>query len=359
MEERYRPSGPVAGSGGIATIPSNSSESGSGGALNSTAGVREVGGALGSAGQGVVSSVPSGPDPLRTPPPLCFLDQPCGSKADYVSIWGSSPLDIWVVATTPSTGKSALLHWDGLVWQIDLMPGAYTLNAVWGSAKDDVWVVGRSATVRHFDGSVWSSRLPPVGAPIDFTAVSGTSASDVWVVGWGMTIRHFDGAAWSSGITATYDRFLSVWASADEVWVLGDETINHFDRTSWTTAARPNDNDLTSVWGRLNHQAWVASKAGILQNWNLTEWQANAVDGQTAAVNFRRLWGSFDNDVWAMGEDGAVAHWDGQRWAVGPHLTDSNLNAAWGYPGSTWFVGDNGAFLKFDGTDWQARPDTN
>jgi hypothetical protein len=57
-----------------------------------------------------------------------------------------------------------------------------------------------------------------------------------------------------------------------------------------------------------------------------------------------------------VGEKGAIAHWNGMDWSAGPHLTESNLNAAWGYEGSTWFVGDNGVFLEFDGQGYLASP---
>jgi hypothetical protein len=312
-------------------------------------------------------SILTAPDPYRTPPTFCSVAGWCGSNANFVAIWGSSATDIWIVANqagdvagadlpTDSDERSALLHWDGVAWNAVQFEGTHALHSVWGTAKDDVWVVGASAFVRHFDGKTWSALPLSIGAPIDFTSVSGTSSRDVWAVGWGQTVRHFDGAAWSAEQPPQWDTFRSVWASANEVWVLGDKTLSRFDRTVWSTVGRPPDSVTSSVWGRAPGEAWVAGPAGSLERWDSNGEQTNRVPDDSSPANFRCVWGSSDRDGWAVGEKGRIAHFSDGKWSAGPHLTESNLNAAWGAQGRTWFVGDNGAFLEFDGKNFSASP---
>lgn len=347
----------------MATGASGVSAAQGGDAASSVGGAPSQGG-LGSAGLSGAPPVLTGPDPLRTPPTFCSIDNWCGSNANFVAIWGSSDTDIWIVANeagdisgtklaTNSDATSALLHWDGLRWSAVQLG---EIHAIWGSSKDDVWAVGRSALFLHYDGKDWSPVHAPVGAPIDFTAVTGSSPTDVWAVGWGKTVVHFDGNAWTQVAMPTWDIFRSVWASANEVWVLGDQTMNHFDRSSWSSVARPPGSVQSGLWGRAEDEAWIAGQGGTLERWNSTGEQTNPVAGGASASNFRGLWGSSASDGWAVGEKGIIARWGNAGWSAGPHLTDSSLNAAWGYQGSTWFVGDNGAFLEFDGKNFLASP---
>lgn len=309
----------------------------------------------------------AGPDPRRTPPVFCSLDQWCGSNANFIAIWGSSVSDIWIIAErtgdlagTKETGNpddnTALLHWDGAAWRAIQIDETRRLRAIWGSARNDIWAAGSGPSLLHFDGESWSLVVEPIIPAGGITAISGSSANDVWAVGWNRAILHFDGVAWSSIELSTWDTFRSVSSSADEVWVLGDKTLNHFDRTSWSTVARPSESALGSVWGRADREAWVAGQSGTLERWNSTVEQTNAVTVQASTADFRSLWGNSGRDGWAVGEQGLIAHWNSTAWTAGPHLTDFNLNAAWGFEGSTWFVGDNGTFLEFDGQNWLSSP---
>jgi hypothetical protein len=296
------------------------------------------------------------------------VDQWCGSHANFVAIWGSSPTDIWIVANEagniaggklPSSidGGSALLHWDGLSWSATQFDASHALRAVWGSSKDDVWVVGQNEMLLHFDGKSWTPIHLMIGA-IELTSVFGTSARDVWIVGASKFVMHFNGTSWTRmDATMTWDVFRSGWSSADEVWVLGDTTLNHFDGKSWSSVTRPANSVQSSVWGRAGHEAWIAGQAGTIEHWNSSgEQRGTDVPGSSGTANFRALWGRTDSDGWAVGEKGRLAHWSDAGWSDGPHLTDSNLNAAWSYGDSTWFVGDGGTFLEFDGQSWSANP---
>lgn len=356
-----------AGGAGAAAGTAPSARSGAGGRAIGGGATRNDGGAAGTAGQGGAVSV-TGPDPRLAPPVFCSIDEWCGSNTNFVAIWGSSASDIWIVAdetgdtagtqlASNSYDRPTLLHWDGIAWSTTQFEDGHELRSVWGSSRDDVWAVGDASDFFHFDGKTWSPiTLPMTPAVADFTSIFGSSSSDVWAVGASGTALHFDGSTWSVVKLPTADLFRSVWSSADDVWVLGDATLNHFDRTTWSAVARSSDSVLSSVWGSTHREAWVAGKAGTLEHWNPASEQTTQVPGQATTANFRGLWGSSEHDGWAVGAKGSIAHWNGSSWSGSPHLTDSNLNAAWSYAGSTWFVGDNGAFLEFDGQEWRASP---
>lgn len=359
--------GGAPGSAGAGGGPARIGSSGAASA-GAPASAGQSGSAQGGSAQGGAGPVLTAPDPRRTPPVFCSSDGWCGSHANFVSIWGSSAFDIWIVANqtgniaggeqpSASDAGSALLHWDGVGWKATQFDGTRALRAVWGTSKEDVWVVGAGETLQHFDGKRWSPIQLMVGGT-EFSSVFGTSARDVWVVGANKFVVHFDGASWTRmEVTSTWDVFRSGWGSADEVWVLGDTTLNHFDLGSWSSLPRPANSVPSSVWGRANHEAWIAGQAGTIERWSSTGKQgANDVPGQPAAANFRNVWGRSDNDAWAVGEKGRIARWSDAGWSDGPQLTESNLNAVWGDGDSTWFVGDEGTFLKFDGQGWSANP---
>ena len=107
---------------------------------------------------------------------------------------------------------ASLLGFDGLVWRstgetwglLGQRTSALTgrpLDAVWARADDDVWAApaasspSGSATLIHFDGSVWTPSEDP--NTVGISDISGTSASDVWAVGELGKRLHFDGVEWT------------------------------------------------------------------------------------------------------------------------------------------------------------------
>lgn len=375
-----------AGAGGVLAggTASGGAPDASGGARDASGGTRaqptggrsDNGATGGSAGMQATGSLGGGgqpgrpplaaPDARRTPPTFCSIDHWCGSNANYVSIWGSSPFDIWIVAeragdlegsprTPNSASRAALLHWNGLSWKASQFEGTTPLRSIGGSASDDVWLVGDYAFTTHFDGKAWNPALAPVTSPLTFNAVFGSSRSEAWAVG-PRTILRFDGSEWRRIDVPEDDTFLSVWSSPAEVWVGGARSLRHFDRVDWVSAPEPSGRAINSVWGRGAGSVWVAGEAGLLASWNQRDWAAQQVAGQAEPVNYRALWGNAESDVWAVGDAGALAHWDGKSWSSGPRLTDSRLNAAWGTGGTTWVVGEHGTFLQLSDGAGVASP---
>ena len=130
-----------------------------------------------------------------------------------------SPDDAWAVGGAGD--QPLALHWDGTSWSQAPMPNIRwaVLTSVAAIEPDDVWAVGSVArnangdgplrgVIVHWDGNGW--RI--VGSPLLSTgtglrSVSAGSADDVWAAGVGPghgdqpsseLILHFDGSAWTS-----------------------------------------------------------------------------------------------------------------------------------------------------------------
>jgi hypothetical protein len=83
------------------------------------------------------------------------------SKVYFRSVWGSSPADIWATAHA-DTISATLWHYDGTVWKgwpiptniPDLNRLGYATH-VWGIKQNDVWVINFWGEIFRFDGKEW------------------------------------------------------------------------------------------------------------------------------------------------------------------------------------------------------------
>src|SRR6185436_17428016 len=84
-----------------------------------------------------------------------------GARGDLVSVWGSSPGDVFAVSTDRqrSSGQWALLHGNGASWSTLVSPDPFVPSGVWGSGPDDVFAVGASS-ILHWDGAQWGDARP-------------------------------------------------------------------------------------------------------------------------------------------------------------------------------------------------------
>jgi hypothetical protein len=76
----------------------------------------------------------------------------------FISVWGSSPTDVWVLQGVGAAGEPRLHHWNGTAWTSQ---ATTAFGRLMGTAADDIFL-GNDA---HYDGRVWS--------PIRATKVRG------------------------------------------------------------------------------------------------------------------------------------------------------------------------------------------
>ncbi len=152
------------------------------------------------------------------------------TRGAWLSVWGSSADDVWIVGGQPDAG--VVLRGSGTSFSQQTLPSTVPiLNWVHGTGPDDVWVGGVQGTLLHFDGTAWTDLSLPVDEAIwglyavasdDVYAVGGTSA-------WGgdtAMAMHFDGAEWSeipipSELGGPTNLFKVHGVSATEIWMVG------------------------------------------------------------------------------------------------------------------------------------------
>ena len=151
-------------------------------------------------------------------------------------------------------------HWE---WQVMDTPAEHQLTGVWGRSDTDVYAVGKSATILHYDGGIWTLMEYPVGAPSGSLAdVTGSPEGDeVYAVGTDGLFIAFNGSTWfappeDTGTTENLHGICRI--SANEMYAVGDEgTFIVFDGYFWVPINSGTDRNLLSVWCRPGSDVWA------------------------------------------------------------------------------------------------------
>jgi hypothetical protein len=227
-----------------------------------------------------------------------------GSLSQYLSVWGNSASDVFLVQDSPlpPSHVTAILHYNGLGWFESYRRACSFcggLRAVWSSASNDAIAVGDSGMVLHYDGTGWTSQAS--GTTKHLYAVWGAGASSgVFAVGEGGTILYYDRTSWQAQASGTTQPLYAVWGtSATDVFAVGaGGTIIHYDGS-----------------------AWSAQSAGSTQS-------------------LRGVWGSSGGYVLAVGDGSTILFFDGARWTSQVALPSMNLTAVWGTsPANVYAIG--------------------
>jgi uncharacterized protein YjdB len=119
-------------------------------------------------------------------------------------IWGTSPLDVFIVGDMCCTPFGFGQHWDGSQWAAQSLSGSNFLD-VWGTSDSEVFVAARDplphyGQVRRFNGTGWTTAVS-MGNGADYpeepgvNGVGGTSVGPVFAVGIeGLIMRGVRGA---------------------------------------------------------------------------------------------------------------------------------------------------------------------
>jgi len=268
------------------------------------------------------------------------------------AIWGSGPNDVWAV------GGRTIRHWDGSSWSsVETTIGTRipSLLGVWGSGPSDVWAVGSAATpwdpfnpsstdtsgaILHWDGTAWSTSW--TGGNYAFYEVFGTGPSDVWAVSQMNSLLHWDGAAWSMQPMDTnnpysYGLAQGSWKSAaDDVWVVGSYgVIEHWNGSAWSSFDVGGPiTGWNGVWGSGADDVWAAGNRSDNGYGMIAHWDGTAwSSAQVGQDPFYSVWGSGPNDVWAFGLGLTSVHWNGSAWSTVP--IDPNILEIWSAWGSS------------------------
>lgn len=152
-----------------------------------------------------------------------------GTPVHFNEAW-EDPLGAVFVVGDDAT----IMRLENSAWS-PLSLGAVThdMLSVWGSSPDNVYVVGAGSSVFVWNGTQFKNVVVTPGGLHNFHGVHGTGPDDVYVaselvaasaaVHAGGSIFHWDGAQWTSVFSDPVHDVLSVWrASADAGFATGD-----------------------------------------------------------------------------------------------------------------------------------------
>ena len=283
-----------------------------------------------------------------------------GSTYSFYGVHGAAGHGVLAVGVSSRMFRSRRMY-----WEVNDDPLAATWLSTWGTGPDNYWVVGVDRTIRHFDGTTWTTQENTPGAA-SLQSIWGADANDIWAVGNAGTIYHYDGASWTDVPVAWSGVFYRVWGSAaNDVYAVGDSSgVWHYDGTSWSRLTDPcfASTVLFEVWGTSANNVYVGGKlannsANVLCRWTGTAWQTASLP---PAGYVTGLWGSGPNDVFVGATVGRIYHWDGTSWTLMESGSTRSLNAVWGTgPSDVFAAGRDGELLHYDGSRWsRARSDT-
>lgn len=166
-----------------------------------------------------------------------------------------------------------VIAWEAVLEQDDR--GAFL--SVWGPSGSDVWIVGgqpeTGLVLRGSAAGGFVEEALPAGVPL-LNWVHGVSASDLWVGGIQGALLHWDGSAWTDFSQDMEEAIWGVYAvSSDEVYAVGGSSgfggenavALRWDGASWSNVALPSELDGLDNIFKVHHDGtnlWMVGKQG-------------------------------------------------------------------------------------------------
>jgi hypothetical protein len=238
----------------------------------------------------------------------------------------------------------------------DRKGGVIAANRAWDSGGKIAQLVDGVLVQTDFSG------------PID--DLIGDAIDDLWVVGVGGSLRHFDGSAWTTSLSKTSAHLRALWVGDGFGWVVGDDgTILAFDGRNWAPVASPVDASIVGVWAASRNEAWAIAienegvqaaghqiyrdEHGLILRWDGSAWHvAERRDGTPLHV----IAGVDAQQVWIGGTDRLLT-WDGAHWVHAPGWAPGTAHSSKILhidalaPDDVW-VAEERAIHHFDGVTW-------
>ncbi len=326
--------------------------------------------------------------------------------ATVIPVNGSPNLEaVWVspggfVYACGSSGLTWKLSLGGIFGLADTGPTSVAFRDIWGSSDDDIFVVGDDGTIRHFDGSNWST----MDSRFDKTLFSvwGRSNTDVYAVGSDGVILHYDGNVWDSMPTPISLTLFSVWGFDEaKIYAVGQAgKVLSYDSSldEWVEINIETPSNLVSVWGTSDDNlfasgindtiyrflpmdnVWTAFGSLPVTVWDLhgdpseSDFHLCGVGGLVArgdpaeeeftliaprplAPALLAIWGLHTDEVFAAGNSGVILAKDGEGWRLVAQGDTNDIFDLWGDTKNSIFAAAGNRILKFNGHAWTVTYD--
>ena len=328
--------------------------------------------------------------------PTAYISPPANPALQ--SVYMLSPTEGWAVGNaTPTTnlqtGLPAILHYDGLTWNLVPAPkfpdfpsnqSAYDLQSVnFGPpgnpiSRSDGWAVGRNATAPwnataiHWDGVTWRVQVAGLSGPNagPLNSVFMVSSTDAWAVGANKAdtagaIWHWNGVSGLGGgwsLVATPPQVLLgvFMVGSTEGWAVGNGgAIFHYFGGGWTQLSSPVGTRLNSVFMLSATDGWAVGASGTILHYSSGTWSGPVSPG-TTTNDLLSISMASSTDGWAVGNRGSTLHYSGGSWTALPTnlvptspVSYFNFTSVFETTSSdAWTVGSAGVILHFDGIIW-------
>lgn len=308
-------------------------------------------------------------------------ENPLPQGSDLVSVWASSPTDIWAVGRDGAT-----LHWDGTSFEV-LTKERFNLRRVWAASGAEAFSLpelGTNAAVLRHDGGSWAESLhASTSSALQLFDVWGTGG-DVWVVGSSasppapsaVALRLRSGGSTWDDIGAPWDAaagppmLQSIRGTGpNDVWASSGNRLAHW-QGSWVSgsceafgAGTCNSQiGLVAEGPGPSSVLWLVSQDGTslsfsqLSNGSWSQVVTRPYSGAVSAVAATK------SEVWVMGQTlpATAVRLRGTELSAPMPLPDNvqyNALAPYG-DHEVIAVGAHGAIARVEGDSWRRWPQT-
>jgi hypothetical protein len=214
-------------------------------------------------------------------------------------------------------------------WDLDYVDERGALMSVWGSSPHDIWVVGGQrdeGLILRGDGQNW--HRVEVDAPALLWWVYGFSATDVYAVGDDGLILHYDGRAWRRVESGTDQALYGVWGTSGDVWIVGgdpwgepgDAVVLRGQGGQFGAVDVPVEllpRALYKTYGIDSGEVLFVGTEGTVLRFHAGDWYRDETPTDEPIIS---LWGRSGTDIYAVGghANGKLLHYAGDTWTEVP-----------------------------------------
>ena len=290
------------------------------------------------------------------------LSYPTNFQTMMVSIWGTSPNDLYAVGLSDQN-TGTMYYYDGVHWKpikLTSVEGG-PINAIVGLAQvfgfnsDDIWVVGNEeiydavtskstyvSLILHWKFGQWSKASITLGKPLK--SVWGNMPDNVWASGEGGTLYHFNGIDWFKiPIDSSVSLGRLYGFSSSDIYCTGAKSVDkgplydsteyilyHYNGNNWS----PIDSFLfyngsfgdkfgfADIWGPNNSTLYTIGRGIFLRNGN--SW----INTFASPYLYSSIYGTGADNIFAVGPYNSVVQFNGIDWYQFNSILNSSIFAS-------------------------------
>ena len=254
-----------------------------------------------------------------------FTKNPNALGTHLISVWASSPSDVWLAGYNPGGTFTIWHNTAGFPGTWNAVSGTPSgAGSLWGTSATDIYVAGgtgnagsATAIIWHYpgNGSTFTVQLQTTTSGYGVQQIWGASTTALWAIS-GPVIFAYNGAGGWNDVTpagvpsSTYFWSIGGTAANDVYAGAGNGLLLHWNGSAWSTVTLPasfSSLTFTGIWGSKPSDIYGAVNGGIV-HFDGTKWEMQQIPAAANGNNFGVLWGSGANDIYAAGSGWVLHH---------------------------------------------------